>query len=319
MKKIVIIGAYFGRIRSDFQLWLNSCGYNKDIDFIVIADANLSEFKIPENVHIKAMTLEKFKEIFQKKLGVECFMGRSYKLCDYRPMYGYVFSDFTHGYDFWGYCDFDMIFGNLRSFLVDGILSSFDKIYYLGHLSIYRNCDTMNRLFMTRIGSFDYKKVCSSSKNNIFDESGGMIEILKSKRIKTYRNIDYADIDKYSWDLENKIDGSGFGIPNDKQKNFKNQIFTCENGRIYKYFLVNNRVERFEYSYIHFSGRRYNPSNSSNFIICEDRLVPFSGRIEKKHVLKYNKKRFFLVRVIRKKISILRAKFKNIGVYEKYI
>ena len=33
MHKICVVGIYFGRFPEYFPLWLNSCGYNKTIDF----------------------------------------------------------------------------------------------------------------------------------------------------------------------------------------------------------------------------------------------------------------------------------------------
>ena len=74
------------------------------------------------------------------------YLDHPYKLCDYKPAYGYIFAEYAHGYDYWGHCDMtDCIFGNLRKFLSDDFLSGADKFMFLGHMTLYRNTDEINR------------------------------------------------------------------------------------------------------------------------------------------------------------------------------
>ena len=40
-----------------------------------------------------------------------------YKLCDYKPVYGLIFDEDLQDYDFWGHCDVDLIFGDIRKFI----------------------------------------------------------------------------------------------------------------------------------------------------------------------------------------------------------
>ena len=62
-------------------------------------------------------------------------------------MYGEIFEDYLLGYDFWGMCDMDMIFGDLSRFITTDILEKHDKIYQLGHLTLYRNNKEVNGRF----------------------------------------------------------------------------------------------------------------------------------------------------------------------------
>ncbi len=41
MYKIRLISCYFGELKSEFYLWLNSCGYNKTIDFLFVTDQEI--------------------------------------------------------------------------------------------------------------------------------------------------------------------------------------------------------------------------------------------------------------------------------------
>ena len=38
--KVCVIGVYFGKLPEYFNLWLKSCEYNKDIDFLIVSDNN---------------------------------------------------------------------------------------------------------------------------------------------------------------------------------------------------------------------------------------------------------------------------------------
>ena len=76
---------------------------------------------MPQNVKIVRCTFGELKEKFQKKLDVPLVLENAYKLCDYKQFYGYLFSEYLCGYDYWGYCDCDLIFGNIRRFVTQNV------------------------------------------------------------------------------------------------------------------------------------------------------------------------------------------------------
>ena len=86
---------------------------------------------------MRQITFEKLKLIIQNKFDFDIALKAPYKLCDYKPAYGYLFQEYLEGYEYWGYCDVDMIFGNLKRFLPDNVIGEYDKIGHLGHLSLY--------------------------------------------------------------------------------------------------------------------------------------------------------------------------------------
>ena len=144
MKKIVILTTYFGIFNNYFLLWLNSVEKNESIEFVLITDNEVKQ--VPRNMNVIKM---KFTDI-QKKITdffpfpVVCDTG--YKMSEYQVIFGMLFSDLINEYDFWGYCETDLILGNLRNFLTEEKLDRYDKIYYLGHLTLYRNIDALNRI-----------------------------------------------------------------------------------------------------------------------------------------------------------------------------
>jgi len=118
-------------------------------------------------------SIEQFKEDAAKVLGFEVTVGTGYILCDFKPAYGHIFFDFIRDYDFWGYCDVDVIIGNIRTFMTDELLNQYDIIsarhdYLTGCFALYRNNLFMQELFRQ---SKDYRKVFTDPRNFFFDET----------------------------------------------------------------------------------------------------------------------------------------------------
>lgn len=257
MKKIVVFAVYYGKFPAYFPLFLLSCKYNETIDFIIVTD-NIElnvKYDIPKNVKIVNLGLHDIKLRLDKVVGFETQITTPYKLCDVKVMYGEVFKDLVNGYDFWGYCDIDLIFGDIRKFLTDEILETAEKCYILGHFSLYRNIDKINKLFMYlpnenekfNIRSGFYKDVLTTPITKGFDEVDGIYEICKKEKIKLYHASDYADLwIKYT---RFKLADHKFGY--ELRKNYDYQVFYWENGKIKRAYLENNEIKYDEFIYIH--------------------------------------------------------------------
>lgn len=152
MKRIAFIIPYFGKFNNYFNLWLESCRNNPTVDWYILTD-NTDDYHFPDNVHKMKTTMVEMKEAFSKAFGFEVALDRPYKLCDLKPSYGYVFPEIIKGYDFWGWCDVDLIFGNIRQFLTDEIFDKYDMISRWAHCTLIRNNEMNNKLFMTRLAS----------------------------------------------------------------------------------------------------------------------------------------------------------------------
>lgn len=129
LKRIALIIPYFGSLPNYFSLWLESASYNKSIDFLLFTDCNLSEYGIPDNVICKYMTLQEIANRINGILDFDFILHNSYKLCDYRPLYGLIFSDYIYDYQFWGHCDLDIIWGNLSNYITEELLDKYDRLY----------------------------------------------------------------------------------------------------------------------------------------------------------------------------------------------
>lgn len=203
-KRIAFINPYFGQLPETLDIWLLSCKYNPTIDWFIFTD-DRKEINVPPNVKIIFMEFSAIKERMQKLFPFDISLETSYKLCDYKPCYGLAFEDYLKEYDFWGHCDMDLIFGDLRKYLTEDILEGHDRIGMQGQCSIYRNTERMNTAFknMPRMGCIDWHDVYSKPQNFAYDEwaehnGGGLSEIMKRNNIR-YCELHYADImtDKY--------------------------------------------------------------------------------------------------------------------------
>ena len=70
------------------------------------------------------------KIYIQAKYDFSINLPSPYKLCDFKPAYGEIFNEFISSFDYWGYCDVDLIWGNIRKFLSNDLLDKeYDKIF----------------------------------------------------------------------------------------------------------------------------------------------------------------------------------------------
>jgi hypothetical protein len=172
-RSIALLTCFFGQLPWYFDYFAESCRYNSTVDFFIISDDDKYIKPLPANVILIKKTLNEVSIIVSQKLGFEVNIAQGYKMCDFKPAYGLIFSELLKGYDFWGHTDIDIIFGNIREFITDDLLNNYDLIsvrpdWLSGCFLLYRNIDKLNLLFTC---SKDYKKVFCSNKHYCFDET----------------------------------------------------------------------------------------------------------------------------------------------------
>lgn len=307
MKKIVIIICYFGNLPDYYKIWESSALKNNTIDFLIFTDQKTIKSK--KNILVNYTTLTELKDMAQEKFCFKISLDSPYKLCDYKPAYGYIFNDYIKKYDFWGYCDIDLIFGNIRKFITEDILKNNDIILNLGHLTLYKNTDYYKELFKEKGSIYSYKKVYSSKENFAFDEMSGMHLIFENNNIFPYLDIPIADIDRrYSrFILDNGI-------------NFDEQFFFYDDGVKRKY-KNNGKVVEDEFCYLHFQKKKPNilTKNFDCFLITKEGFLEYDSKKEfninkiisvedeKKELLEYKKnmiKKFLKCNLMQKRIWI---------------
>lgn len=280
MKKAVFLLPYFGKLPNYFQLYLQSCKYNNDFDWLVITD-DLTQYEYPENVKVIISTFEDIRDLIQSKFDFVISLDKPYKLCDFKPAYGYIFQEYITGYDFWGEVDADCIWGDLNKYITWDILDRFDKLFLLGHLTLYRNTMENNRVFMYPLNGVErFKEVFISPEVMQFDEAQGnnsVNDIYSHYHIPVYEDKSRADVSP-KFHCMRLSDYKG---PNDVEytEPSKYQFFEWRYGKLngISYTCFGMKKQRKEYSYLHLHGGRkmiYEENNSwDHFYIFRNRFL----------------------------------------------
>jgi hypothetical protein len=150
MKSMVLIVDYFGCQPSWFPLYIETCRWNPTIDWVFNTDC-LTVSAPPPNTQFRKMSLSSYIDNAAKRLGVQLPSFQPYKLCDLRPMYGLIHSEIIAGYDYYGFTDIDVLYGQIREFYDDAVLShntvSTHRWFLSGHLSLFRNSELIRHAF----------------------------------------------------------------------------------------------------------------------------------------------------------------------------
>ena len=288
MKKIGFVIPYFGKLPSNgFKLWLLSCKANSTIDWLLYTD-DYTKYDYPNNVKVKYCTLETIKNKAQKCFDFPISLEKPRKLCDFKAAYGEIFADDLKEYDFWGYCDIDLVWGDIRKFLTDEILNKYDKIGYQGHCLLYKNTKEVVMRYRTNInGIINYKTVFSSPNEYCFDENG-MDDIYNALGIEYFKETNFAHLEKYEY-------GFFLGhLPKKDDYKNKNQIFIWENGKILRKYVYNSKIITEEFMYIHFFCRpiKFNIRNYSMdniFVMYPDIVENLDKKISISYIINHSK------------------------------
>lgn len=257
--KINFIIPYFGKFPNYMQLFLNSCAYNPGFTWTIITD-NRKSYQYPDNVRVVYKTFDEIRRVIRNKFDFNVALEKPYKLCDIRPMYGYLFPEYNVGFDFWGYCDVDMILGNLEHFITDEMLT-YEKIFTQGHMTIMRNTAKMNELFMVPLdGNPYYEEVLMSEKSFNFDEDfmnrPNINSICRQEGIAIWEESTIADIYTKSSDFR-RVTENGF---EKKSQNY----YVWDGGKLYRQIKHGGIWNTEEYMYIHLQKRNMTVSILEN-------------------------------------------------------
>lgn len=172
-QSIAVLICFLGKLPWYFNYFIHSVKYNSTIDFYIITDDRNSPINPPLNVKMIYKDRRDINQLATQKLGFKTNIKDGYKMCDFKPAYGFLFSDIIEGYDFWGHADMDVIFGDIRHFITNNVLEKHELInvrhdFLAGYFLLFKNTRKMNTLFMQ---SKDYEKVLSSEVHYCFDET----------------------------------------------------------------------------------------------------------------------------------------------------
>ena len=170
--KITLLIPFLGKRPRDFEHFAYSASF-VDANFLFLSDDARSAPSYP-NFRVIPFNLSEFNALARNAVGCEIASRDVAKICDFRPAFGLIFAHLLGGSDYWGYCDVDVLFGNVSTYLRRDFLSRYDVLslnanYLSGSFTLWRNDADVNRLFEH---SPEWKKLMASPKLHAFDECG---------------------------------------------------------------------------------------------------------------------------------------------------
>lgn len=171
LPSICIVIPYFGKWPFWIDYFLLSCRYNPTIDWVIYTDC-ASLPSCPPNVKMIEMSFEDYCQLVSKKLKIDFKPDNPYKLCDIKPALGDIHADILRSYDFWGFSDIDLVYGNLRVFYTPLRLSQKDVISnhdtrISGHLCLIKNLPDLNQAYRKVV---NWKGKFEQQEHLAFDE-----------------------------------------------------------------------------------------------------------------------------------------------------
>lgn len=173
MTRVAQIIPYFGRWPEWFDLYVYSCGRNKMIDFIFFTDCDDNIVDKPDNVIVKRITFDDYLRLVSDRLGINYNIKSSYKLTDLKPFLGLIHKDILSGYDWWGFGDIDLVYGNMGLIVNERNLRKYNLItthnYHIaGHCTFMRNNEYYRNICL---GIRDWQHRLSDENHYGFDEA----------------------------------------------------------------------------------------------------------------------------------------------------
>lgn len=254
--RIAIIIPYFGKFPEWFDMYLYSCSKNEFVDFIFYTDC-----KIPERIYSNTLFYQESFECYCRRvsacLGVEFAPKYAYKLCDIRPFYGEIHSDILTSYEFWGYADIDLVYGDLSILLSEYVLSRYDIISahhdrLSGHCTIIRKNSKYHKMCWSLP---EWETKVSSDQHYGLDEVDFSRKVYPELRIVAsfYRRVlSLFNIDEYKYrEVVNSV------VRFCTRRFFKEFMTTLlpKDGQVWRYNVADNKVYSYdgrELPYLHF-------------------------------------------------------------------
>lgn len=299
MKKCIFIVPYFGKLPNYFSLFLKTCSYNKEFNWIIFTD-DKTEYDYPVNVKRVYYTFENLRNLVKSKFDFTIALNKPYKLCDFKPAYGYIFEEYIKDYKFWGHCDIDTLMGDLNKFITEDVLNKYDKLFCLGHMILYKNDFNNNRVFMSKINNrYLYKESFQNDNITIFDETFGNDENIDQIFLQKGKNVLREDWSINFCILPTRFTRTQFnGVTNSFEiEKYKDAVYVWDKGKIYRIFSIDNKIIKEEYMYMHLQARNMKMykdlHNKDIFKIVPNSFLPLEvDSISIKNFSKIKKKDF---------------------------
>lgn len=269
MKSIIVIFPHFGTLPPQYNMWRASAVGNPDIDFLFFTDCDVEPAK---NIIVHKMSFDDFRKIVQSKFKFSIVLDRPYKICDYRPAFAYILSEHVKEYDFWGWGDLDVVYGDIRHFVTDDVLSRYKMISGYGHFTLYKNDDYTNTFFMKEVdGYVSYKDAFTQKRSMYFDE-------YEYKGFGDKWRGCHPDDCWLEWPFDNASKPKQSYHFNSLTRDWQQVIFEHTGNKLYMLRFHHGKLEKKESLYAHFQHRGFmkdRVTDYSHFLVTPRAIIDY--------------------------------------------
>lgn len=179
-----LVVPHFGRRPPYFPLVLRSMAANPEVSWLLLTDRSVAD--PPANVTVRVVDFDALVKRFQARFDFDIALTTPYKLCDFRPTFGEVFAEELTGYEFWGHCDLDVLFGRIADHLPREAFEA-DKILFQGNFALYRNTPDAAGWYRHEVGRISYRDVFTDPAARHFDEWAGIYHVLEDLGVRCWQ------------------------------------------------------------------------------------------------------------------------------------
>ncbi|HEY6748752.1 MAG TPA: DUF6625 family protein [Mycobacteriales bacterium] len=182
---IRLVATHFGgALPAFFPLTLRSMAANPDVSWLLLTDQPVPD--PPPNVAVRSCTFADLAARIRGHFDFPVSLERPYKVCDFRPAFGEIFAAELDGYDFWGCCDLDVVFGRIRDHLPAAAYEA-DKILFQGNFQLYRNSPAAAGWYRHEVGKVSYRDAFTRPEAMHFDEWAGIYYIVEDLGVRSWQ------------------------------------------------------------------------------------------------------------------------------------
>lgn len=275
MKSIVLIFPYFGKLPAQYGMWRASALRNPSVDFMFFTDAQVEP---APNIIVHKMQFQDFRKLIQDVIEFPVVLDRPYIMCDFKPVYGEALQAYIGKYDYWGYGDLDLVYGDLRTFLTDEVLSSHLFFLGYGHLTLYHNDAATNAYYREIVPGYqDYHEAFTTPVQTFFDEydhKGTADKWRECRPADCWAELPFDNVSKPKQAYE----------MNSLTREWQQIVFEHQGSKLLMVRIRNGQIEKKESLYAHFQHRPFmkdKVSNYDHFLITPGSIIDYPTHFEK--------------------------------------
>lgn len=274
--KVLLITSRFGHLSDFFGLWWKSAARNLDFNFLILTD--IDNIDSAENIFVKKYeNFSSFISQVDNKLKFKTKIQTPFKTADLRPAYADIFENEINevykmrygksgSFDFWGYVDTDVVFGDLSKFVTDKNLDSCDVFQTWGHFMLVRNNEMNKIIYKKKYRNYSFYRSIRLPENCMNEEGPFVLQLANAGNRIDSKATRVAGIRRDTF--EYKIDSI----------NYDEQKFVYIDGKVLRYFKYNNIINVDEFMYIHFMKRIIDdiPTHKNGIVFEENGFFEFN-------------------------------------------